>query len=251
VPVVYALGIDYAQDVSERPWGFGPNYVLGRRSWDAVWYGFPVMLLLKTPLAFFVLLGLALFRATRRLDVPLWRFWLVPSLVHLAFFSFGVRPQMGIRYILPALVLLVPVAAAAARPCARFGAPLLAALAGWFVVSALSYLPHPMCYFNELIGRRIHAYRFLADSNLDWEDRRAAIARYQARHPELDIAVEPAAVPAGYVLVGANRLLGIGSDEAYRRLRRLEPIDHVGYSFLLFHVSAEDLAPRRARGKPD
>jgi hypothetical protein len=28
-----------------------------------------------------------------------------------------------------------------------------------------------MSYFNELIGRRVNAYRFLADSNLDWEDR--------------------------------------------------------------------------------
>ena len=64
------------------------------------------------------------------------------------------------------------------------------ALAAWHVVSVLSYHPHYMSYFNELIGRRIDAWRFLADSNLDWKDRQWFIRRFQARHPEMPLVHE-------------------------------------------------------------
>jgi hypothetical protein len=208
------------------------------------------MVLLKTPLALFVLLGLALFRSPRPWPLPLLRFWLVPGLVHLAFFSLLVAPQNGVRYVLPTVVSLVLVAAAASRPGVRTRPLVLVLLGAWYALSSLSYLPHPMCYFNELVGRRIHAYRFLADSNLDWEDRRAEIARYMRRHPELKIDVEPERLHPGYILLGANRLLGISSPETFRPLRRLEPVDHVGYSFLLFDVRPADLMPRSRQAVP-
>jgi hypothetical protein len=244
LPVPYVQGFDFAVDVGEKL-TFGPNYVLGRRNWLGVWYAYPLMLLLKTPVAFFVLLGLALAWARENRPSQVLRFWLVPAFLHLAYFSLGVRVQIGIRYILPTVVLLIPVAAVAAVRAGQRTRMLLVALAVWYAVSALSYLPHPMSYFNELVGKRIQAYRYLADSNLDWEDRSADIARYRARHPDRSIAVEPGRPQPGYVLVGANRLVGIIGGDAYRPLRRLEPVDHVGYSFLLFDVRPDDLAPRR------
>jgi hypothetical protein len=251
VPVGFVRGIDRAADAGESADSpCGSNYVLGRLSTGTTWYAFPLMLLLKTPLAFFVLAGIGLAGGLRRESTAVWRFWLVPALVHLALFSLGVKWQIGIRYLLPAVVLLLPLAGAAARAPARVNRVLVLALTGWYVVSALSYYPHPMCYFNELIGRRIHAYRYLADSNLDWEDRSADIARYRLRHKELDITVEPVEPRTGYVLVGANRLLGLlGDDNRYAYLRRLEPMDHVGYSFLLFHVAPGDL-PSAGRHPP-
>jgi hypothetical protein len=245
VPVPYALGGDLAAHWSERL--RSTNYVLGDRSREGAWYAFPLMLILKTPLAFFALLAIAAARPVRRRGFPFGCFWIAPALGHLLLFSLGVPAQIGIRYILPSVALLIPVAGAAALAEARVKPLVLLALVAWHTISTLSYLPHPMSYFNELIGRRIHAYRFLADSNLDWEDRTADIARYRARHPELDIALEPPEPRTGDVLVGANRLLGIVGDERYRYLRRLQPVDHVGYSFLLFRVRADDLPRRRQR----
>jgi hypothetical protein len=257
VPLPYAQGFDFTLAIDERIAGdnlerinIGLNYVLGRRNSGGVWYAFPLMVLLKTPLAFFVLAGYALVRTVRPVASPLWRFWLVPSILHLAYFSLAVRVQIGIRYLLPALVLLIPIAGASAYSARRMRPAALGALTLWHALSTLSYLPHPMSYFNELIGRRVHAYRFLADSNLDWEDRRADVARYLARHPELEIAVEPEEPCVGHVLVGANRLLGILGDDSYRPLRRLQPLDHVGYSFLLFRVEPEDLLNRERRSRP-
>jgi hypothetical protein len=99
-----------------------------------------------------------------------------------------------------------------------------------------------MSYFNELIGSRANAYLFLADSNLDWEDRSWDIARFRKRHPEMLLVVEPAAPCSGWILVGANRLVGVYEPERYRWLREnFRPVGHVGYSYLLFHVTPEQL----------
>ena len=143
---------------------------------------------------------------------------------------------------MPALPFLVVVAAAAAREGARW--PRLPwVLAAWATASALSYHPHFIPYFNELIGPRVNAYRYLADSNLDWEDHTYFIERFQRRHPELRLVVEPETPQAGDILVGANQLVGVVHPGKYRWLREyFRPVGHVGYSHLLFRITPEELA---------
>ena len=41
-------------------------------------------------------------------------------------------------------------------------------LAAYLVVSVLSYYPYYLSYFNEIVWDRRDAYKYLADSNLDW-----------------------------------------------------------------------------------
>jgi hypothetical protein len=252
VPDVFARGLDLSAQIQEQPGlGRGYNYVLGELNADGRWYAFPLMLLLKTPLG---VLALALVGARR---------WaarapgtlsdavivLVPGVVLLAFYSLVAKPQLGIRYVLPVLPLLIVAASvAAARAATRRGRLAVVGLAAWAVVSALSYHPHYVSYFNELIGPRRDAWRFLADSNLDWEDRRIDIERFRADHPGLDFAVDPREPRSGFLLVSANRLVGLYDPEEYRWLRQgFAPLRHVGYSYLLFHVPAERLAPALAR----
>jgi hypothetical protein len=60
LPRVFVLGIDFSYFVQEQPdLGRGNNYVLGRLNTEGVWYAFPLMVLLKTPLGLFALLALA------------------------------------------------------------------------------------------------------------------------------------------------------------------------------------------------
>ena len=101
--------------------GRGYNYVLGELNRDGRWYAFPLMVLLKTPLAVFVLalLGLRSPGPPREYGTLL-----VPFAVVMLFFSLSVDPQLGIRYVLPALPFLI---LAAARGAADSGA----AGAGW------------------------------------------------------------------------------------------------------------------------
>jgi hypothetical protein len=241
LPKVFALGIDYSYWLQENPReGRGNNYVLGQLNRDGRWYAFPLMVLLKTPLAFFGLLGLAAFapRPTTRDGERVTAFLLLPPAAILAFFSLFVDAQLGIRYVLPGLPFLFVFAGrAAVPPLTRWYRPTLVALATWHAASVLTYHPHYMSYFNELIGRRINAWRYLADSNLDWEDHLWFIRRYQAQHPEMPLVVEPERPVAGYVVVGANQLVGVFGPGRFRWLREyFAPVAHIGYSHLVFYV---------------
>lgn len=247
LPRVFVQGLDYSSYLQEHvDVGRGLNYVLGRLSTRGVWYAFPLMILLKTPLAFFALVGLAVAarREPPRPDRWTWLVLIVPFAAVVACFSLFATAQLGIRYLLPGLPTLILVGArgVAFGTTARRRLTVIALL-GWYAASTLSYHPHYVAYFNELIGRRVNAYRYLADSNLDWEDHRYFIARFQARHPEMAIALEPAAPRAGWVLVGANQLVGVYDPERYRWLREnFAPLRHVAYSHLLFYVPPEKLA---------
>ena len=251
LPRAFVRGVDFSFQVQEEPGvGRGYNYVLGQLNTDGVWYAFPLMLLLKTPLAVFALAFLAWrWRPEGEGGRGGWTWLAAPLAVFLAFFGLLVKPQLGIRYLLPVLPLLIlgaaRASAAAVTPSRR---RLVAIVVVWAAVSALSYHPHYMSYFNEPIGPRVNAYRFLADSNLDWEDRTADIARFRAEHPEILLVVEPEAPQAGWILVGANKLVGVYKPERYRWLREnLRPERHVGYSYLLFRVTPERLQEIQSR----
>jgi hypothetical protein len=252
VPRVFALGLDLSAQIQEQPGlGRGYNYVLGALNADGRWYAFPLMVLLKTPLALFVLAALSS-RAFRRPGGPgvlgaacLW----APALAVLGFYSVMAKPQLGIRYVLPVLPPLIVAAAGAAVAVRHRG--LVLGLALWHAGSALSYHPHYMSYFNELIGARKNAWRFLADSNLDWEDRSADIARFRAANPGTEVVVNPREPRAGLLLVAANKLVGLHDPERYRWLREgFEPAGHVGYSYLVFRVSPARLREVLARPRP-
>jgi Dolichyl-phosphate-mannose-protein mannosyltransferase len=252
LPRVFVLGLDRSSQIQEeRGTTRGYNYVLGHLNVHGTWYAFPLMVLLKTPLALFGLMALAGWRRRRSPDeapadgVVLF----LPFVVVLAFLSFFAEPQLGIRYLLPGLPLLslYACASAAGTPTPRAHG-IVVILAAWFALSSLSYMPHPMSYFNELIGRRLDAWRYLADSNLDWEDRSRDIARYEAAHPDRPLVVSPREPQAGWVLVAANDLVGLRDPERYRWLREnFAPVEHIGYSYLLFRVPAERLREVLAR----
>jgi len=121
----------------------------------------------------------------------------------------------------------------------------------YLVVSVLSYFPHYISYFNELVPDRKMAYRVLADSNLDWGQNQPYVERYLRDHPGTHL--DPRLPVAGEVLISANLLVGISVpplDHAHCRWIRenLVPTDHVAYSHLVFQVPPEALE-EIARGK--
>lgn len=107
--------------------------------------------------------------------------------------------------------------------------------------SVLSYFPHYISYFNELVPIRSRSYKILADSNLDWGQNRWYLRRYEETHPEAHI--DPHDPISGTVVVSANELIGIlGSPEDYRWLREnFEPNGTIGYSFLVYELTPEEI----------
>ena len=168
--------------------GKPPAFILGHSYPHGVWFYFPVLFLLKSSLAFLLLLVLALvvglvakFRPVRLAVIPEglelhWRaVW-----VFLVVFSGACilsRFQFSIRHFSVSLALLILLLAPLPRalnqlrssgwPAARAGVWLTVALALASVVTAVRAYPYYLPFLNSLSGGR-PGYVLVADSNLDW-----------------------------------------------------------------------------------
>lgn len=235
-PKVFTLGLDYTQYLDENPGiGRGNNYIFEKRRRRGRWYAFPSMIGLKTPLAFFALLVLGLLSRNKWKEKS---FLLIPFGVWLIVFSLACDAQLGIRYVLPGFVFLFLLAGYCLDgPISALKKKLIAALTAWYALSTLSYHPHYVSYFNELIGPRVNAWKYLADSNLDWEDKTYFLKKFQAEHPELNAEIKPTPQTTGYFILSANDYTGVLDEREYETLRNnYKPLRHVAYSHFLFQV---------------
>jgi len=148
------------------------SYLLGERGTQGWWYFFPVVLAVKTPLAFSILVGVWVFLAVkRRLGFQLnW----VPAAFAASIMAVGMTSHIniGLRHILPIYIGLSLLAAMAAYWMLqqvgerRWRVVAVALLAAWFAASSLLSHPDYLPYFNELAGD--HPENIVADSDLDW-----------------------------------------------------------------------------------
>ncbi|HEX8171172.1 MAG TPA: glycosyltransferase family 39 protein [Thermoanaerobaculia bacterium] len=144
------------------------QFLLGNFSRDGWPHYYFVAFLLKTPLGAILLLVLALVAARRTRSVAM----LASFAFVAAFFAISTTSHidLGLRYILPVYPFLyTAIAIALARVAAdRRRRVAIGALVAWHCLSSVIAWPSYLSYFNELIGSRRNADRFLIDSNLDW-----------------------------------------------------------------------------------
>jgi hypothetical protein len=254
LPVPYLQGLDLIKYEERMGIGWGNLYMAGKlrlNQHDGTLRGFPgyyfYAALFKVPIAkqvifLLALLGL-LFERDRRTG-SLHRdelFLLVPIFVYWVYFNFFFNTQIGIRYVLPVFALAtVFCGRVLADPVPKWLQFTALILTAWVGVSTLSYYPHFLSYFNELVPDRKLAYRYLADSNLDWGGNEWYLAEYTRRHP--GVVVDPGNPQAGRIVVPVNTLVGIRYPERYRWLREhFTPVDHIAYSYLVYDVKKERL----------
>jgi 4-amino-4-deoxy-L-arabinose transferase-like glycosyltransferase len=165
-----------------------PSFILGHSYPHGVWFFFPVLFLLKSPLAFLLLLVLALvvglvakFRPARLAVIPegmqlhwraVWVFLVVfTGACILSRFQFSVRHFSVSLALLILLLTPLPRTLNQLRssgwPAARAGAWLTVALALASVATAVRAYPYYLPFLNSLSGGR-PGYLLVADSNLDW-----------------------------------------------------------------------------------
>jgi len=161
-------------------------------------------------------------------------FFILPSL-----FS---NSQVGIRHILPVLVIFAILSGGAFQAWTEFSMRRKLLLAGcvlYAAVSVGSYFPHMIPYFNEILTDRKLAYRFLADSNLDWRQDTWEVERFLKSNP--DVILEPAHRVAGRILVRGDLLAGVWPRKAdyWLRVEGTQPVAQVGYGHFLFVVPPE------------
>lgn len=147
-----------------------PVYLAGRVLPGGRWYYFPIVFLVKTPLALmlssFLGLGVWLWQKKRALmDVA---FVLVPMLLFLIALT-QANMNVGVRHMLPVYPFVILLAGGAAHWAVRTGRawiPFLILTVA--AVELATVAPHYRAFFNLLAGGPSNGHRILVDSNADW-----------------------------------------------------------------------------------
>jgi hypothetical protein len=251
LPVPYVQGLDLVKFEERTGKAFGNIYMAGQlrvNHHDGTLHGFPgyyfYAALFKVPIATQIVFLVALFGyffgrgqnskpGLRREETLL----LVPILFYWIYFNFFFNAQIGIRHVLPVFTL-------ATIFCGRFlAAPesklrrcIAVILVSWTAISALSYYPHFISYFNELVPDRKLAYRHLADSNLDWRGNDWYLTQYVRRYP--GAIIDPRKPTPGRIIVPVNALVGVNRrPEEYKWLRdHFVPVEHIAHTYLVYDV---------------
>jgi 4-amino-4-deoxy-L-arabinose transferase-like glycosyltransferase len=245
-----------------------PSYLLGQVSLGGWWYFFPVVLAVKTPLAFLALVfaGLVTLARASRVRV-IWQRWApfycATGLLLACLLS---TINLGVRHILPIYPFLAVVAGAAVAALLesrnRWAMAAAVGLLCWHLYSSAVAHPDYLSYFNELASR--HPERVLAESDLDWGQdvkRLSAVAR-EMKIPALWISyfgtadlnrfglppwqpLEPYRPVAGWVAISVNRLEMASvvaqwrthrPEGGYDWLRTRQPVAHAGKSIWIYYI---------------
>jgi hypothetical protein len=185
-------GEGLVRQVKHNMHGHG-TYLLGISASRSLWYYFPVALSIKLSVTLLALAVLLLITRPRSLLN-----WACLAALALLCFSVTCRVQIGIRLMLPLVVLaVVGLAAAFVRTCQetspgwqrRLLAVLAAGGAAWTAAAAALVWPNGLCYVNVLWGGTESGYRCLSDSNYDWGQGLRELVRWQRRQqvPVLDV----------------------------------------------------------------
>lgn len=262
-PYHYMEGLDaqtYLNDMDSS------NYLLGEKGQQGFPAFFIVAFLAKMPLGFLTLffLSLPLWYMTARRGERQWLFLLLPIVAFWLFFSFFMKVQYGLRYLVPIFPLVVVFMAKSGDwlwQRGRWGRALLALCVLWNIYSCVSIFPNYLSYFNEAWGGPSRGYRVLVNSDLDWGQDLKKARTYLLEHPvdevytrlftEMDPStyglpncrdMKPFPFP-GWILIShqhaINALIQV-PDHTW--LLNFEPLERFGYSYPLYHITREDLA---------
>lgn len=158
-------------------------FLFGHYSNTGWFYYLPCAVLLKSNIVHLLLgaIGLFLFVKTLAWKKERWPFFFLALPLFHFLFACNSRVQIGLRYALPIYPFLVLLGGYALARIAAFrakGVIISLTLAAAASVSTFRVSPWFLSYFNELSGGPGQGHRYLVDSNLDWGQGLAELARY-------------------------------------------------------------------------
>jgi len=243
-PYPYLQGFDLVLFNERSGENYSAIYLLGELREGRGFPGyFLIASLFKIPIPILLLFAISLWdylKPSANKQLPRAELYLIIPLIYFGlYFNFFFRAQIGIRYVLVTFPILLIFSTRVLRKWSHFSRAKKAGfvlLGMYLIVSVVSYYPHYLSYFNELVLDRKQAYKILADSNLDWGQNKAALSDFLSKHH--DVIFEPTEVTDGLILVGVNELTGVlGDPKNFAWLREnYDPIDHLCYTYLLFEV---------------
>jgi len=192
-PLQYFRGVFWVLLTSKRP-----TFILGQAYPHGVWFYFPVVFALKSPLALLILLFWSPLIAIRRkwgrgtadpvIPVQVATHWRVLWVSLLVFTGFCMLSPLdfSIRHFSVPLVLLIMLLAPVPRMLAErgglsLGGVVAAALAASCAFTAVRAYPYYFPFINSLsLGRP--AYTLVNDSNVDWNQSLPEVKRFAEQH---------------------------------------------------------------------
>jgi 4-amino-4-deoxy-L-arabinose transferase-like glycosyltransferase len=239
------------------------SYLLGEFREIGWWYFFPVVVGVKTPIGFLILIGGGLFAILRSFGSSTWQQRLTVIFpVAITLVCMSSRINLGVRYILPVYPMLAVAGGYAISTCLVFAkrnsralavVPLV--LAGWVVADCWVSRPDYLAYFNQCAGA--YPERILCESDLDWgQDLHRLSQRLKALRVEhvsiayfgtarLDKAdlppysILPLEAPAaqGYVAVSVRYLaMEYARAGSFAWLKHRTPLERIGKSIYLYNL---------------
>lgn len=249
VPYPYLEGLDWVIQRERSGQGSGNIYLLGQvKNQGFIGYYF-IASLLKTPIATQIIIGLSIAsilirKSNRRQNFLEASFLLIPVAFFVIYFNFFYNTQIGIRFYLIIFPLLFVFAGSLFQRWESFTKlqkVSAAVLIGYLAVSVFSYFPNYLPYFNEIVWDRKSAYKYLADSNLDWGQSKRDLKQYMSAYP--DAIYSPERIVAGRIIVPVNFLVGVArSPKKHAWLREhFEPVETIAGAYLVYQVSPEEI----------
>ena len=276
LPRDYVAGIDRQKTAMESDHAVFLDGELSTKGFASYYL---MALLYKWPHWSQVLLLWSTIRCFWSRDATEWRrrAWLLTPAVLVLVVASSSGMQLGIRYILPAIPLLLLFASEVASdwswPKTRHRMVATALLLSVFPVLGRSH-PQYLAFFNELSGGIEWGRFHLLDSNLDWGQDLHELKRFVVEHPEveplslayfgtlppesLDLRYEnpPTRQPrTGWHVVSVNFVMGrphwtrdgyggvraVYPGEDFSYFRFFEPKHRIGASIDVYHLSEEDV----------
>lgn len=197
VPEAYVVGLGQVLLQAESG---QPMFLFGRLYDSGRWFYFPAVLLVKLTLPMLLLIALAIV-------FPWWRGRgreaMCVALPALLFLGFAMRSKfdIGVRHVLPVIVLLAILAGAAAASwmeTRRWAVWTIGAALLFHVATSLHAFPNYMSYANEAWGGPSRAYRQVTDSNTDWGQALEQVGRQAARSGSPCWVLSPYQIPLAY-----------------------------------------------------
>ena len=248
VPYPYIEGLDLVRFRERTGFGFGRMYLFGELREHEGFKGYYFYAtLLKMPVAIQIVVLAALVAYLRKFKVKPFlqneEFLLLPALFFTVYFNFFYRAQIGIRYFIVVFPLLYILCGSLLQHWEQISLRQKAVggvLSIYLVLSVLSYHPHYIPYFNEIVWDRRFAYKYLADSNLDWGQAEFYLEDYLAENP--NARVEPLQPRDGTTIVSVNALVGVVDErDKYAWLREnFDPVDTIAYMYLVYKISTPE-----------
>ncbi|MDR1385155.1 MAG: glycosyltransferase family 39 protein [Planctomycetaceae bacterium] len=266
LPVNYVMGID----VQKKDFEIGQPSYFGGEWRNNGWYLYYILgLLIKEPLGFWLLLTISFasmifFKKMRRCLIDE-LILILPVIAILLLVSSQTKLNHHLRYavpIFPFLFIECSRLAGTFRCRLRILSLVTSGLMAWSIFSSLYFYPHSQGHFNCLIGSPKNGSKYLLGSNIDWGQNMFYLSDWCYKHPNavpfrsyyetlysykhvklpdhfIDEKTTPPDEPeSGWFAIGVNELYS--NSKRYEYFQNLEPVDMVGYSIGIYHITPEE-----------